>query len=143
MMTKAAVLAALIAAAASQPLLADPAYDPVANYSVAAPSDSPTAPVPETTLVMRPGRDVPGDIVGGRGPNPHARELNSIAVYDAIGNRDGAEMLAAELAGFGIKRRDVQGSVQWKDLHGHSGGVAPTAAAGRDHHAEMGWEASQ
>ena len=146
MLIKAAVLVALIAPA-SQPLLAaspDAHPDkPVAKQAVAMPLASAPAPVSGKILVLRPASDVPGDIVGARGPDPHARELNAIAIYGATGNRDGAEILAAELAQFGIGRDDVQRSVEWVHVHGHSGRPATVKATGSERHAEIDWEASQ
>ncbi len=58
-----------------------------------------------------------GDIVNGRGPDQHTRELEQFAVYAAIGNRDGMEILSGQLRKFGITRDELQEVVDRSKLH--------------------------
>ena len=77
-----------------------------------------TQPVLNTVdaLALRPSQDA-GDVLGGRGPNPHARELRKIAVYESIGNEDGAAMLSDQLHQFGVTRQTIQRVVDHTKLH--------------------------
>ena len=51
----------------------------------------------------------------------HAQELKRIAVYTAIGNRDGAEILSGQLRQFGVTRDEVRSAID--RTHLHDGGV--------------------
>jgi hypothetical protein len=74
---------------------------------------------PNPAMLSQP-REAGSDILAGRGPNPHAREIRAIAVYEAIGNRAGAEMLAGDLHEFGITRREIDHSVARAKVHATS-----------------------
>jgi hypothetical protein len=149
MMIKAMLFAALIGAA-SVPLAADP-LRPFDQASADATVTLP--PVPSGTreparseadlLVMYPAPNVPGDVVGGRGPNPHARELREIAIYTDIGNRDGAEILIGQLHQFGVTRQTIQRSIDGMHLHGSAPGAATARQIGNEQRVEAGWETSQ
>ncbi len=71
---------------------------------------------PVDALALRPSQDA-GDVLGGRGPNPHARELRNIAIYESIGNRDGVAMLSDQLHQFGVTRQTIQRVVDHTRLH--------------------------
>ena len=103
------------------------------------------APVASDTLVMRPAPDVPGDVLAARGPNPHARELRDIAIYNSIGNQDGVAMLSAQLHQFGVSRQTIQRAIDQTNVHETSPAHSGTRAS-MDHpgaHADAGWQASQ
>lgn len=141
---KATLLTVLIGAAIAAPWNASHAQQYArSDAAQALPSTSSPADVPEgraiDTLVMRPSAGSPTDIVGGRGPNPHARELRDIAIYEAIGNRDGAEILTSQLKEFGVTRQTIQRSIDRTNVHA---GVS-RANHGPAAEIEAGWEASQ
>ena len=111
----------------------------------ASPAASQPAPMASDILVTRPAPDVPGDVLAGRGPNPHARELRDIAIYNSIDNQDGVAMLSAQLHQFGVSRQTIQRAIDQTNVHAtspaHSG-----VRASQDHaetHADAGWQASQ
>lgn len=60
----------------------------------------------------------------------HAQELKRIAVYAAIGNRDGAEILSGQLRQFGVTREEMQDAVDRTQLHDDGTG-APLARSSR------------
>ncbi len=68
-------------------------------------------------LAMAPGASGLGDIFGGRGPNPHADTVKRIAIYDSIGNLDGAAILKSELHQFGVTRQALERSTDFLKLH--------------------------
>ena len=55
----------------------------------------------------------------------HAQELKRIAVYTAIGNRDGVEILSGQLRQFGVTRDEVQSAIDETHLHGDAIGAPP------------------
>jgi hypothetical protein len=95
------------------------------------------------TLAMHPAPGVPGDVVGGRGPNPHASELRAIAIYQSVGNQTGAEMLIAELRQSGVSRQSIQRSVDQIKVHREAPVAKPTFGSLGENHADAGWRASQ
>jgi hypothetical protein len=48
----------------------------------------------------------------------HAQELKRIAVYAAIGNRDGVEIASQQLRQFGVTHEEVQDAIDRTHLHG-------------------------
>jgi hypothetical protein len=87
-------------------------------------------------IVLMPAPDAV-DILAGRGPE-HARVLQQIAIYEAIGNRDGAEILNARLRAIGVSKEALDEAVNWTKLHAASPGSART-----EPYVEPGWQASQ
>ena len=65
-------------------------------------------------------REAGSDIVAGRGPNPHAREIRRIAVYESLGNQDGVAMTVSSLQEFGITRQAIDHSVSRTRVHATS-----------------------
>jgi hypothetical protein len=73
-----------------------------------------------------------GELTGGASAL-HAQELKRIAVYAAIGNRDGAEILSSQLRQFGVTRGEVQDAIDRTHVHGgalsaphvHQSGIQP------------------
>lgn len=59
----------------------------------------------------------------GRGPNPHARGLAKIAVFDSVGSRDAVEIASTQLRQFGVTREEIQDSIAWTKLHGGGTGL--------------------
>ena len=53
---------------------------------------------------------------------PHAQELKRIAVYAAIGNRDGVEIASRQLRQFGVTADEVQEAIDRTRLHGDGTG---------------------
>ncbi|WP_088348886.1 MULTISPECIES: hypothetical protein [Rhodomicrobium] len=74
------------------------------------------------------------DVGAEGGPTPHAQELKRIAIYNAIGNRDSAEILSAQIGQFGVTRDEIDEAVTWTRLHGGSG----SGPAQRQTHIEFG-----
>lgn len=93
------VIAALIASALPLP------------PAIAADSPLPHRDGASTAPVLVPERAAPSDILAGRGPSPHLRELRKIAGYAAIGNRDGMEMAMASLEKRGMSRRAIEQAI--------------------------------
>jgi hypothetical protein len=60
------------------------------------------APTPETD-----------DVLAARGPEPYADVLRQIAIYNAIGNHEGAEMLTSQLRALGISAEKISEAVTW------------------------------
>jgi hypothetical protein len=152
MLFKAAIFAVTVTvAAATQPLLAappeaaapQPAAKPVVAKQMPSAKPAPHALAGGKALVLKPGQAAPTDVTAGRGPNPHASELNAIAVYRSVGNRVDAEILANELAQFGIKRRTIRQSLDWAQIHDRSPDHDVPTASINERHAEMGLGATQ
>ena len=123
--------------------------DILASSTASQPLASSTASQPESkpvdTLAMQPAPGVPGDVFGARGPNPHARELRDIAIYNSIGNEDGVAMLSAQLHQFGVTKQAIQRSIDQTNVHAPAPAPAGMRAS-MDHpgaHADAGWQASQ
>lgn len=118
MLIKATLLTALISAA-SLPLVA-PAEAGEAMAATQAPAklSKPDADRGQNrVLVLRPAPDVPGDIVGARGPNPHAREYRDIAVYKSVGNEVGVAMITDELRASGVSKQTIARNVEQTKVH--------------------------
>jgi hypothetical protein len=124
MLLKATLLTALISAA-SLPLVA-PAQAGEANAATPAVSSSlpETAREPGKVLVLRPSPDVPGDIFGGRGPNPHSREFREIAIYKSVGNETGVAMVTDELRAEGVSKQIIARNVDQVKVHASPRGSA-------------------
>jgi hypothetical protein len=146
MQSKALILAALISGWSAPLMAASLSSDAGANTATTATLkgklDKPAVPPIGWPLARTHAPDLPGDILGGRGPSRHAGELNRLAVYTATGNIDGAEMLAAELSQAGVSREAMQSAIDWIMVHGHFSN-APAAPMTNDQHAESAWEATQ
>jgi hypothetical protein len=117
-----APLAGILTFALSLPLAADPLR-----------TDARQPPVSEIQL-SGSATDTLGDIIGGRGPNPHLRELAAIAIHTSTGNRDAAEILSRRLRKFGITREAVQNVIDATKLHAGSLNVPMSAHADRSVH---------
>lgn len=110
MLVRAAILMASIFAA-GQALAADTLNCPSVNdAAVTRPLTAPTSQV----VIAPPGF---GELTGGASAL-HAQELKRIAVYAAIGNRDGAEILSSQLRHFGVTRGEVQDAIDQTHVHG-------------------------
>jgi hypothetical protein len=101
-----------------------------------------TPPAP-TGLAMAPSATGLGDIFGARGPNPHGREIKQIAIYESIGNEDGAAMLKDELHQFGVSPQALQRSTDFLKIHEGSPVKKLRTYQSSNAHVEAGWEASQ
>lgn len=66
------------------------------------------------------------DIRPGRAGHAHAGTLRQIAIDEAIGNRDRAEILKAQLRATGIGRDELRDAVTWAKAHD-----APSLSQGR------------
>ena len=62
------------------------------------------------------------DVDGGRGPNPHARDLRNIAVAASVGDRDAVEIASSQLRQFGVTREEIQDAIERTRLHGDPAG---------------------
>lgn len=111
MLVRAAIVMASIFVA-GQTLAADaPKFAPVENGVIL----KPQAPVAQV-VVAPPGF---GELTAGSSAL-HSPELKRIAVYAAIGNRDGAEILSAQIRQFGVTREEVQHAIDHTHVHGDS-----------------------
>jgi hypothetical protein len=149
MLIRATLFTALVFAA-SMPLAADPLQladqgcVDATQVMASVPSKTPEpARAGVGVLVLQPSVNAPGDILGGRGSNPHARELRQIAIYSEIGNRDGAEMLIGELHQFGVTRQTIQRAIDGTKLHGGAPRPMQVMQIENEQKAAAGWEASQ
>ena len=120
-------LAGALAIALCQPLMADPLHtnrhEPE-NMQTDCTYRAETGvmekrPAPPIQLAM-PAPDALGDIMGARGPEAHHRELAAIAIDNASGNRDAAEILSQRLRKFGVTRDDIQNAIDGLKLHAGS-----------------------
>ncbi len=75
--------------------------------------------------IIEPGPEPLGDIFGGRGPNPHLRELADIAIHESTGNKDAAEIVARGLRKFGVTREEMQSAINSIKLHDGSAPEQP------------------
>ena len=55
----------------------------------------------------------------------YASEMKQIAVYAAIGNRDGVEIVSAQLRQFGVTRDQIQAAIDRTKVHGDTTTGAP------------------
>jgi len=117
MLFRAAIVAASVLMA-GQALAADTKkFAPVENGVITRPL---AAPAPQV-VIAPPGfgelTNAPSEL--------HAQELKRIAVYAAIGNRDGAEILSTRLRQFGVTRDEVQSAIDETHVHGDTARGAP------------------
>ena len=117
MLVRAAIVMASILMA-GQTLAADaPKFAPVENGVILRPQPASA----EQVGIAPPGF---GELVGGASAL-HAQELKRIAVYTAIGNRDGVEILSTRLRQVGVTREEVQSAVDRTHLHRDGTGRQP------------------
>jgi hypothetical protein len=57
------------------------------------------------------------DLEGGRGPDPHERQLANIAAAAAFGNRDAAEIASGDLRRSGVTREAIEDAIDWTKVH--------------------------
>lgn len=69
------------------------------------------------------------DLEGGRGPDPHGRQLANIASAAAFGNRDAAEIGSVELRRAGVTREAIQDAIEWTKVHDGPARAQPQAGA--------------
>jgi hypothetical protein len=69
------------------------------------------------------------DLEGGRGPDPHVRELGNIAAAAAFGNRDAVEITSSSLRRSGVTREDIQEAIDWTKVHHGPARLQPQGAA--------------
>lgn len=148
MLIKATLTAAWISAASLPLATALHAQELANNNAMAAISQS-SAASPKVSrdegradIVLRPAPEAPNDIVAGRGPNPHAREYRQIAIYDSIGNEDGAAIVAGQLRTSGVSKQTIERGVSQAKVHATSRSASPRQST-IDADQETGWEASQ
>jgi hypothetical protein len=80
------------------------------------------APTPETD-----------DVLAARGPEPYAGVLRQIAIYNAIGNHEGAEMLTSQLRALGVSSERIREAVTWLRVDApHPGAPAVNAPKNRN-----------
>jgi hypothetical protein len=86
-----------------------------------------------------------GDILAGRGADAHAATLRQIAIYLSIGNREGAEILTAQLRAMGVSAGVIAEAVTWEKLHSSSSAERFSDMPHRRpaEPVEAGWDASQ
>lgn len=115
MLVRAAIVMAFIFMA-GQALAGDaPKFAPVENGVIMRPQAASAAQI----VTAPPGF---GELVSG--PSAlHAQELKRIAVYTAIGNRDGVEILSGQLRQFGVTRDEVRNAIDRTHLHGDTTGT--------------------
>jgi hypothetical protein len=125
-------LAGAVAALLCQPLTADPLHTG-RHESENAQTDCAhraetgareNRSVPNIALTI-PRPDTLGDIMAGRGPDPNRRDLATIAIDNATGNKDAAEILSRRLRKFGVTRDDVQNAIDGLKLHAGSEASPP------------------
>jgi hypothetical protein len=121
-----AALATVFILAGGYPALGDPlrtdaapcAADPQRIQSEAAcPVQMQDQQRTKTVMILPPGPGLPGDIHGGRGPDPHARELREIAMAASVGNLETSLIDARELYKFGVTREAVQDALDQAQMH--------------------------
>jgi hypothetical protein len=101
-------------------------------------------PLPAPEVVFpNPVHVAADDIVGGRGPSPHARALADIAVYASIGNMDGVAMLSGQLRAQGVSRDTIRAALDRINVHGDAFHPATIRHRADARQAQAGWEASQ
>jgi hypothetical protein len=65
-------------------------------------------------VILLPSVD---DITAGRGPAVNGQILRQIAIYQSVGNRDGAEILTNRLRTSGVSNESVDEAVTWANVH--------------------------
>lgn len=121
MLTRTALLLTVLATL-GQPALARPAsLEAARSHTIAEhgtrPQPQPGAratPSAVLKVILPPATD---DIRAGRGPYVHARALRQIAIDEAIGNIDGAEILKAQLHDAGVGNDTLDEAVTWAKVH--------------------------
>ena len=76
---------------------------------------APQAARPAVILAPTPGE--PADIVAGRGPEPHARELREIVLATITGQHERARMVARQAEKFGLTEDRVQDVLDGTRFH--------------------------
>lgn len=82
-----------------------------------------TAPMAQV-IIAPPGFGQLADGGDASGPAAHAQDLKRIAVYAAIGNRDGVEISSRQLRQFGVTREELRDAIDRTHLHGDTTGAA-------------------
>lgn len=89
--------------------------------------DTPDPAGPETTAVIQRAAPSPkiivaplfsGQLADCDAEAEYAPELKRIAVYAAVGNRDGVEIASARLRQFGVTREQIQATIDRTKVHG-------------------------
>lgn len=116
-----------LAAAMVTPLSAEPASTPTYGASLHAERDlgAPTAPGARRIgdVILWHPRAI-DDIHAGHGPDPDASVLRRIAIANAIGNRDAADILTARLRAQGTSRDRLDRAIHWTAVHAAAPGPA-------------------
>jgi hypothetical protein len=121
-----AALVTVIILASGYPALGDPlrtdaapcAADPQRIQSEAAcPAQTQDVQRAKTVMILPPVPGLPGDIHGGRGPDPHARELREIAMAASVGNLEKSLIGTRELHDVGVTREAVQDAIDQAQMH--------------------------
>jgi hypothetical protein len=119
MLTRIAVLLTVLAAL-GQPAYASSASEDAARSNAvsdcfsAQATSRPSGAAAGTAVILPPFAD---DIRGGRAGRANAAALRQIAADEAIGNRDGAEILRAQLRATGVGRDELRDTVTWAKVH--------------------------
>jgi hypothetical protein len=71
---------------------------------------------PEDVAISYPGSSEPSGEPASR-RLAYAAVLRQIAIYDSIGNRDGAEMLVGQLRALGVSEETISDGRNWAKLH--------------------------
>jgi hypothetical protein len=113
MLVRAAIVMASIFMA-GQTLAADTLNSAIGDPAAMHPQPASTAQV----VIAPPGFGQLADGVDMGESTLHAQELKRIAVYAAIGNRDGVEIASQQLRQFGVTHEEVQDAIDRTHLHG-------------------------
>jgi hypothetical protein len=116
---KAAFVLALLQAA-SLPLAAEPVAGGAAHCQARLAQSCPTsqrARIEMPRVVIIPPNPALGDIMGGRGPEPHVRELREIAIAAATGRIEHMRIAARRAHKFGLMPETLQEVVDGTRLH--------------------------
>jgi hypothetical protein len=113
MLVRAAIVMASIFMA-GQTLAADTLNSAIGDPAAMHPQPASTAQV----VIVPPGFGQLADGVDMGGSALHAQELKRIAVYAAIGNRDGVEIASQQVRQFGVTHEEVQDAIDRTHLHG-------------------------
>jgi hypothetical protein len=133
--------------ALADPLRADPGAcgtDP--NAGPPAASCATQAQAPKAVIILVPSPALLGDVLGARGPDPHAHELREIALAASIGDLEKVELAAHRLRKFGVTREAVREVIDQAQLHTASMRPANKRFFVPDRglpEVEAGWENSQ
>jgi hypothetical protein len=67
--------------------------------------------------LSQPNEPAAGDILAGRGIDAYKSLLRQIAIYASVGNREGQEILTAQLRVLGVSAEAVNEMIAWTKLH--------------------------